>query len=157
MLKGSTIEETKLTLFLKTLTWKFLRTMSTSWAGRSTQDTEEAAPRFQNIDCRCCRRARVKISESEKNKGRLYYCCDNGVCGTFLAWANPTRGGTTIEVSSQRQKGFERVLEEVVDLRRENAINMVEVKNSINNAKNATYVMLMLVVFIILLVVMYLK
>ena len=43
------------------------------------------------------------------------------------------------------------MLEEVVDLRRENAISMLEVKNSINTAKNATYVLFMLV-FVVLLV-----
>ena len=123
----------------------------------SSQDVEEGYPRFQNIECRCSRRARVKISESEKNKGRLYYCCDNGVYGTFLAWENPTnpiRCSTAMEVNYQMKRGVERVLEEVVDLRRENTIYMVEVKNLINNGKNATYVLLMLV-FVVLLVVVF--
>ena len=68
--------------------------------------------------------------------------------------ANPTSCSTAMKVSSQRQRGVERVLEEVVDLIRENAIYMVEVKNLINNGKNATYVLLMLV-FVVLLVVVF--
>ena len=63
----------------------------------------------------------------------------------FFACENSTRCDTAIEVSSQRQRGVERVLEEVVDLKRESTIFMVEMKNSINNAKNATYVLLMLI------------
>ena len=126
--------------------------MSASWAPRSSEEIDEGYPRFENIVCRCSRRARVKISESEKNKGRLYYCCDNGVCGTFLAWANSRQCGTSMEVSSQRHRGVERVLEEVVEHRRENTIFMVEVRNSINNAKNAIYVVF-IVVFVVLLVV----
>ena len=128
--------------------------MSASWAPRSSEEIDEGYPRFENIVCRCSRRARVKISESEKNKGRLYYCCDNEVYGTFLAWTNSKRCGTSMEVSSQRQRRVQRVFEEVVEHRRENAIYTVEVRNSINNAKNAIYVVF-IVVFVVLLVVVF--
>ncbi|KAG5533094.1 hypothetical protein RHGRI_027355 [Rhododendron griersonianum] len=48
--------------------------------------------RYRNRTCKCRERAVVKISESDKNPGRLYYTCkdaDNGGCD-FWAWCNPT-------------------------------------------------------------------
>ena len=59
--------------------------------------------RFLNINCKCNKRARVKLSESKSNPNRLYYCCQDNVCGTWLRWGVPTRKS---EVEIQSNEAF---------------------------------------------------
>ena len=58
--------------------------ISSSNSFSSNTNTNEA--RFLNINCKCNKRARVKISESKSNPNRLYYCCEDNVCGIWLRW-----------------------------------------------------------------------
>ena len=45
--------------------------------------------RYQNKNCRCGKRAGVRISETEENKNRLFYYCKDGRCGSFFGWCIP--------------------------------------------------------------------
>ena len=45
---------------------------------------EDGGVRFDDIVCSCGKKTKVKIAETINNKGRFYYLCVRGVCGTFL-------------------------------------------------------------------------
>ncbi|KAL3739168.1 hypothetical protein ACJRO7_020550 [Eucalyptus globulus] len=44
---------------------------------------------FQNQKCKCDKLAAVKISESKRNKHKLYYTCEDQTCD-FFSWCLPT-------------------------------------------------------------------
>ena len=53
---------------------------------------------IRNRYCRCNRKATIKISESERNPHKLYFCCTN--CRFFEWYEGPEEE----EVSSQRER-----------------------------------------------------
>ncbi|CAL5443573.1 unnamed protein product [Camellia sinensis] len=66
--------------------------MSTSSVNGSTSDQLT----YCNRNCPQCRKkAIIRISETERNKNKLFYCCPD--CSGFIAWCLPTNSQRTEE------------------------------------------------------------
>jgi hypothetical protein len=65
-------------------------------------DRAPNGPRYVNKTCRCGHRAWVRISESNRNMNKLYYCCPIDKCG-FFEWCVPINelgaSSSTVDVS----------------------------------------------------------
>ena len=44
---------------------------------------------YLNKNCKCGKRAGIRISESKDNKNKLYYYCKEVRCGSFIGWCQP--------------------------------------------------------------------
>ncbi|KDP44027.1 hypothetical protein JCGZ_05494 [Jatropha curcas] len=56
--------------------------------------------RYVNMYCKCGKKAGIRISETQKNKNRLYYYYIENACGSFLGWCKAID-------SSDRSQGSE--------------------------------------------------
>ncbi|CAL5392434.1 unnamed protein product [Camellia sinensis] len=53
---------------------------------------------FENRRCKCEKKAAVKISNSVKNPGRLYFKCADGKCDFFAWWAPTSQHGNAADI-----------------------------------------------------------
>ncbi len=68
----------------------------------SVSDHAPSGLRYVNKTCCCGHRARVRISESDMNMNKLYYCCPHDKC-RFFRWCIPItefeETSSTVDVS----------------------------------------------------------
>ena len=73
-----------------------------------SSDTINGSLKFKPRLCNCGKRAIVKVTENDKNRGRLYYVCPNGYCAMW-DWCNPIGDNTRVEAGQRtRVQGYER-------------------------------------------------
>ncbi|CAL5372077.1 unnamed protein product [Camellia sinensis] len=54
----------------------------------SSSSNGEGVIKFRSKICYCGSKATIKVTESEKNRGKLYYLCPHGKC-SFWDWCKP--------------------------------------------------------------------
>ena len=91
-----------------------------------TRNSFEGA-RYINKLCGCGKRASIRICENARNKNKLYYTCENGVCSGFLGWCLPMVSGCNSE-SVERMAAEER--------NRDNNMQISAIKNDIQTLKD---------------------
>ncbi|CAL5390105.1 unnamed protein product [Camellia sinensis] len=62
--------------------------MYVHWMDISSSSNGGGVMKYRSKICYCGSKATIKVTESEKNRGKLYYLCPNGKCG-FWEWCKP--------------------------------------------------------------------
>ena len=117
--------------------------------GSAFGNEEDGCTRFENTVCSCGRKARVKIAEIVNNKGRLYYLCDRGVCGSFLGWEKPNNH-VVHEVTSEATT---MPTPEIGDFRREITQTMVKMEKEVHSLRNMGQICVLMLLILIFLTV----
>ncbi|KAG8649163.1 hypothetical protein MANES_08G069621v8 [Manihot esculenta] len=77
--------------------------------------------RLKNVNCRCGKRAGIRISESAENPNRPYYFCRDNVCGSFRGWCEPVNQSSTPSSGSinvdEGWKMLEKVIEDIAKMK----------------------------------------
>ncbi|CAL5402697.1 unnamed protein product [Camellia sinensis] len=53
---------------------------------------------FENRGCKCDKKTAIKVSDSLKNPGRLYFKCADGKCDYFAWWAPTSQLGNASNI-----------------------------------------------------------
>ncbi|KAH7858457.1 hypothetical protein Vadar_024074 [Vaccinium darrowii] len=87
----------------------------------SSSNAATGMPRFQNRFCYCKLRATIQVTNSEPNRGKLYYACPNGDCG-YWNWCYPMNNERAQSVSSIQRRMITEVETENAMPRHDHAI-----------------------------------
>ncbi|KDP43710.1 hypothetical protein JCGZ_22337 [Jatropha curcas] len=99
--------------------------MSSSSSGAAENGFEG---RFVSMNCSWGKKVGIRISETVRNRNRLYYFCQNNVCGSFLGWCKSVdcvqaANSSDFIDSERRQKSFEQdgvdLIDEILHLKSE--------------------------------------
>ncbi|KAF7153888.1 hypothetical protein RHSIM_Rhsim01G0142600 [Rhododendron simsii] len=69
-------------------------------ASSSSTSTHAVIPRYRAKYCHCKLQAIIRVTNSDPNRGKLYYSCPNGVCDIW-DWCKPIN--TVPSVPTQRR------------------------------------------------------
>ena len=101
--------------------------------GGSSNDGWEG--RYLNKNCKCGKRAGIRISETDENKNKLFYFCKDNKYGSFLGWCIPVSSFATSHSNGSvdsrlrykdriKAEDLDELKEEVEELKAENKIMM---------------------------------
>ncbi|CAL5417744.1 unnamed protein product [Camellia sinensis] len=82
-------------IYVRKWTSHSLSNMSMAYTSTSSSNDGRL---FENRRCKCEKKAAVKISNSVKNPGRLYFKCADGKCDFFAWWAPTSQHGNAADI-----------------------------------------------------------
>ena len=100
---------------------------------KSSNNNGSEGGRYLNKNCKCGKRAGIRISETEENKNRLFYYCKDGRCGSFIGWCIPAtscRSSFSNGSMDSRMRSRERATSEEVQVVKEE-IEVLKTENMV--------------------------